>query len=277
MPESITIKDEPTPALSLEDQANLEKTEESSTSEGSELLAGKYKSVEELEKGYQELQQKMSSGEKTEEPEPKAESESESESEPESDTETTGDAKEIYGEFIGSRFEEAGIDFGGMNDRWQQTGKLTQDDYTALDGAGFNKEMVDAYLEGVQFKATQDSQLAAQQVLDIKQEFGGEKAYDDMIAWASTALTDGEKAAFDRSIRTTDLDQIKLVIGGLQSRYQSQANIEPKLIGGKAARGPVDKYESHAQVIAAMNDDRYKTDPAYRKKVEQKLSRSSVF
>ena len=59
MPESITIKDEPTPALSLEDQANLEKTEESSTSEGSELLAGKYKSVEELEKGYQELQQKM--------------------------------------------------------------------------------------------------------------------------------------------------------------------------------------------------------------------------
>jgi len=275
MPESITIKDEPTPALSLEDQANLEKTEESSTSEGSELLAGKYKSVEELEKGYQELQQKMSSGEKTEEPEPKAESESEPESE--SDTETTGDAKEIYGEFIGSRFEEAGIDFGGMNDRWQQTGKLTQDDYTALDGAGFNKEMVDAYLEGVQFKATQDSQLAAQQVLDIKQEFGGEKAYDDMIAWASTALTDGEKAAFDRSIRTTDLDQIKLVIGGLQSRYQSQANIEPKLIGGKAARGPVDKYESHAQVIAAMNDDRYKTDPAYRKKVEQKLSRSSVF
>ena len=275
MPESITIKDEPTPALSLEDQANLEKTEESSTSEGSELLAGKYKSVEELEKGYQELQQKMSSGEKTEEAEPKAESESESE--PESDTETTGDAKEIYGEFIGSRFEEAGIDFGGMNDRWQQTGQLTQDDYTALDGAGFNKEMVDAYLEGVQFKATQDSQLAAQQVLDIKQEFGGEKAYDDMIAWASTALTDGEKAAFDRSIRTTDLDQIKLVIGGLQSRYQSQANIEPKLIGGKAARGPVDKYESHAQVIAAMNDDRYKTDPAYRKKVEQKLSRSSVF
>jgi len=275
MPESITIKDEPTPALSLEDQANLEKTEESSTSEGSELLAGKYKSVEELEKGYQELQQKMSSGEKTEEAEPKAESESEPESE--SDTETTGDAKEIYGEFIGSRFEEAGIDFGGMNDRWQQTGKLTQDDYTALDGAGFNKEMVDAYLEGVQFKATQDSQLAAQQVLDIKQEFGGEKAYDDMIAWASTALTDGEKAAFDRSIRTTDLDQIKLVIGGLQSRYQSQANIEPKLIGGKAARGPADKYESHAQVIAAMNDDRYKTDPAYRKKVEQKLSRSSVF
>ena len=275
MPESITIKDEPTPALSLEDQANLEKTEESSTSEGSELLAGKYKSVEELEKGYQELQQKMSSGEKTEEAEPKAESESESE--PESDTETTGDAKEIYGEFIGSRFEEAGIDFGGMNDRWQQTGQLTQDDYTALDGAGFNKEMVDAYLEGVQFKATQDSQLAAQQVLDIKQEFGGEKAYDDMIAWASTALTDGEKAAVDRSIRTTDLDQIKLVIGGLQSRYQSQANIEPKLIGGKASRGPADKYESHAQVIAAMNDPLYQTDPAYRKKVEQKLSRSSVF
>ena len=249
MPESITIKDEPTPALSLEDQAALQESEKTEGGEAAELLAGKYKSVEELEKGYQELQQKL------------------------------GDNKpeEIYGDFIGSRFEEAGIDFDGMNSRWQETGQLTEDDYKALNEAGFNQQVVDAYLEGVQFKATQDSQLAAQQVLEIKQEFGGEKAYDDMIAWAATALTEGEKGAFDRAIKTTDIDQIKLVIGGLQRRYQSEANIEPQLIGGKASKGPVDKFESHAQVVAAMNDPLYKTDPAFRKKVEQKLSRSSVF
>jgi hypothetical protein len=196
MPDSITIKDEPTPALSLEDQASLQEAEKSEEP-SSELLAGKYKSVEDLEKGYKELQTKLSSGEKAEEPptetEPKAETETESETETE--TETSTDPKEIYGDFIGSRFEEAGIDFGGMNERWQQTGKLTQEDYTALDGAGFNKE----------------------------------------------------------------------------------ANIEPKLIGGKASRTTGDKFESHAQVVAAMNDPLYKTDPAFRKKVEQKLSRSSVF
>ena len=274
MPDSITIKDEPTPALSLEDQAAIQESEkaEQSTSESAELLAGKYKSVEDLEKGYQELQQKLSKGEPTDTAET-TETETKTEEE---QPETTGDAKEIYGDFIGGRFEEAGIDFGGMNDRWQQTGQLTEEDYTSLNEAGFNKDMVDAYLEGVQFKATQDSQLAAQQVLDIKQEFGGEKAYDDMITWAATALTDGEKAAFDRAIKTTDLDQIRLVIGGLQSRYQTQANIEPRLIGGKAARGPADKYESMAQVVAAMNDPLYQSDPAFRKKVESKLARSNV-
>ena len=276
MPESITIKDEPTPALSLEDQASLQEAEKSEEP-SSELLAGKYKSVEDLEKGYRELQTKLSSGEKAEEPPTETEPKAETETESETETETSTDPKEIYGDFIGSRFEEAGIDFGGMNERWQQTGKLTQEDYTALDGAGFNKEMVDAYLEGVQFNSAKDSQLASQQVLQIKQEFGGEKAYDDMLTWASGALTDGEKAAFDRAIKTTDIDQIKLVIGGLHSRYMSQANIEPKLIGGKAPRTTGDKFESHAQVVAAMNDPLYKTDPAFRKKVEQKLARSSVF
>ena len=270
MPEPITIKDEPTPALSLEDQAALQESEKTEGGEATELLAGKYKSVEELEKGYQELQQKLGDNKPEETPEPESKGE-------EGETEATGDAKEIYGDFIGSRFEEAGIDFDGMNSRWQETGQLTEDDYKALNEAGFNQQVVDAYLEGVQFKATQDSQLAAQQVLEIKQEFGGEKAYDDMIAWAATALTEGEKGAFDRAIKTTDIDQIKLVIGGLQRRYQSEANIEPQLIGGKASKGPVDKFESHAQVVAAMNDPLYKTDPAFRKKVEQKLSRSSVF
>ena len=124
MPEAITIKEEPTTPLSLEDQNTLqevEKSEETSTPETPELLAGKYKSVEELEKGYQELQQKLGKGETTEEV---------SESEPEQQEETTSDPREIYGEVIGSKLDEAGIDFGDMNTRWQESGQLTNEDYT---------------------------------------------------------------------------------------------------------------------------------------------------
>ena len=97
MPDSITIKDEPTPALSLEDQAAIQESEkaEQSTSESAELLAGKYKSVEDLEKGYQELQQKLSKGEPTDTAET-TETETKTEEE---QPETTGDAKEIYGDF----------------------------------------------------------------------------------------------------------------------------------------------------------------------------------
>jgi hypothetical protein len=51
---------------------------------------------------------------------------------------------------------------------------------------------------------------------------------------------------------------------------------EPKLVGGRTAREDTTKYESAAQVVAAMNDERYATDSAYRKQVQEKLSRSNV-
>ena len=268
MPEAITIKEEPTPALSLEDQASLQESEKTED-QGSELLAGKYKSVEDLEKGYQELQQKLSKGDPAEEAEV-------SESEPESEQETSNDPKEIYGDFIGGRFEENGIDFQDMNTRWQDSGELTKEDYGELEGAGFNREMVDSYLSGLQFRAAQDSELAAKEVMSIKQDFGGEKAYDEMMTWAGSNLEEGEIKAFNNMIKTTDTAQVRMALTGLQARYQAGANREPTLIGGKTPRGPRDKFESTAQVVAAMNDPQYHSDSAYRKKVEDKLARSSV-
>ena len=268
MPEALTIKEDPTPALSLEDQAALQESEKVETA-GSELLAGKYKSVEELEKGYQELQQKLGKPET-------AETEDSGITESDSEQEVSNDPKEIYGDFIGSRFEENGIDFQDMNTRWQESGELTAEDYGELEGAGFNREMVDAYLSGIQFKAAQDSELAAKEVMSIKQDFGGEKAYDEMIQWAGSNLEEGEINAFNNMIKTTDTNQIRIALAGIQAKYQSTANREPNLIGGKAPRGPREKFESTAQVVAAMNDPLYKTDPAFRKKVEEKIARSSV-
>ena len=47
MPEAITIKEEPTTPLSLEDQNAIQEAEKTETpTEGTDLLAGKYKTVE---------------------------------------------------------------------------------------------------------------------------------------------------------------------------------------------------------------------------------------
>ena len=51
---------------------------------------------------------------------------------------------------------------------------------------------------------------------------------------------------------------------------------EPKLVGGRAAKADTTKFKSTAQVVAAMNDERYATDEAYRKEVQEKLGRSNV-
>ena len=49
------------------------------------------------------------------------------------------------------------------------------------------------------------------------------------------------------------------------------------LISGQALAAAKDDFKSTSQVVAAMKDERYRSDPAFRRKVEEKLARSSVF
>ena len=269
MPDPVTIVEPETNAISPEQEAEARDTAMINEAEdrGPVKLAGKYESVQDLEKGYAELQKKLSSQEESDKPEV-----SESKEEEAAPT----NASEIYGEYIGSRLDEAGVDYQGMNTKWQETGKLDDDDYTALEGAGFSKDMVEAYLDGVQYRAEQDSQLAAKEVAAIKNEFGGEQVYTEMITWAAANLDPAEVNAFNSMLKTSNPHQIRIAVAGIQAAYMNQAPREPKLVGGRAPRADTTKFKSTAQVVAAMNDERYATDPAYRQEVQEKLSRSKV-
>ena len=69
MPEAITITEPETPALSPEQETDAkdEALIAESKERGSVKLAGKYESIEELEKGYLELQEKLGSQDSEEE------------------------------------------------------------------------------------------------------------------------------------------------------------------------------------------------------------------
>ena len=274
MPEAITIKQDPTPAFSTEDQAQLSPDDKVELQgEEPRLLAGKYKSPEDLEKAYKELESKLGQS-KPEAPE--ADEVEATDDEVEQVEAEAGDAKEIYGEYIGSRLEEAGIDFGDMNTRWQQTGELSEADYGELEGAGFTRQMVDAYLAGLQYTATQDNELAAQQISGIKSQYGGEEGYAAMTQWAAENLSETEIGAFNKLVNTKDPDQARLAVAGLYSQYTNAVGREPKLLGGRAPKASGEKFESTAQVVEAMSDPKYQSDPAFRRKVQEKLARSNV-
>jgi len=98
-----------------------------------------------------------------------------------------------------------------------------------------------------------------------------------MIQWAAANLDKGEVDAFNSMLKTSNPHQIRIAVAGIQAAYMNNAPREPKLVGGRASRAAATKFESTAQVVAAMNDPKYKEDPAYRKQVEEKLSRSKVF
>jgi hypothetical protein len=277
MPESITITEQQTPALSPENEQMLQSLQsegEQAEEGGEQLLAGKYKSVEDLEKAYQEAQRKLSQRGQAEETEEEAVEADDSEEE----KPQAGNAKEIYGDFIGSRLEEHEIDFSEMNTRWQQTGQLSSEDYSQLQEAGFSQEMVDAYLSGLQYKAAQDTALTVKEITAIKQEYGGDRGYSEMLEWAADNLSEEEIKGFNEIVTgNSTMAAVRMAISGLHAKYTAKAGIEPKLIGGRATKTSTDRFESTAQLVEAMKDPRYQADPAYRRKIEDKLSRSSIF
>jgi len=275
MPEPLVIKQEPTGAmapdaidLSGDEQVELKGPD-------GQLLAGKYKSVGELEKAYKELQSKLGSRERVDNEVDNEPAEVDEEAEAEEQTQS---ASEIYGDFVGSRLEEAGIDYSDMNIRWQQSGELSDGDYKQLEGAGFTRQMVDAYLSGLQYKAAQDTALTAREVMDVKSQYGGDQGYSDMLQWAGQNLSQEEINAFNKIVNgSNDMAQVKLAVAGLHSRYTAAEGREPRLLAGRSTRSAGEKYESTAQLVEAMSDPKYKSDPAYRRKVQERLARSSVF
>ena len=79
--------------LSAEEQDSLKVGEQMQEAQDN-LLAGKYKNAEELEKGYLELQQKLSNNQTEQaEAEPEAEAEAEAEAEPEAEAEAEPEAE----------------------------------------------------------------------------------------------------------------------------------------------------------------------------------------
>ena len=275
MPEAITITQNESPALSPENEEMLAALASDGDEKPAELLAGKYKSVEDLEKAYKELQTKLGRGESVD-PAPEDSSVTDDD-ESESDDKPAGDAREIYGDLIGGKLDEAGIDFQEMNVRWQQSGTLESEDYDQLAEAGFNRDMVDAYLSGLQYKAAQDTALSVKEVASIKESLGGEAEYSKMIQWAGDNLSPEEVEGFNQIINTQPMAAVKMAVTGLHARYTAVEGREPKLIGGRASKGNSDKFESTAPLVEAMSDPRYSKDPAYQRKVQEKLGRSSIF
>ena len=277
MPEAITITQNESPALSPDNEAMLAALASDGDDKPAELLAGKYKSVEDLEKAYKELQTKLSRGQSTAPEAEDNDAAADDDDESESDDKPAGDAREIYGDLIGGKLDEAGINFQEMNVRWQQSGTLESGDYDQLAEAGFNRDMVDAYLSGLQYKAAQDTALSVKEVASIKESLGGEAEYNKMIQWAGDNLAPEEIEGFNQIINSQPMAAVKMAVTGLHARYTAVEGREPKLIGGRASKGSSDKFESTAQLVEAMSDPRYSKDPAYQRKIQEKLGRSSIF
>lgn len=122
-------------------------------------------------------------------------------------------------------------------------------------------------------ESADDGDLTDAQVTQIYDAAGGQEQYTAMITWARQNMSAEQIQAYDSVIDNGDMAQINLALGGLVAKYQDAVGKEGKTIQGTTATDTAG-YRSQAELLRAMNDPRYDSDPAYRNDVFKKLELS---
>ena len=243
------------PELSEEEQSSLE-VGEKLAEEQQQLLAGKYKNAEELEKAYVELQQKLGSNEKEGKEEPEA-------TEVKEEAPTEDDNPSI------TLLNDASAE-------WNEKGELTPETMEKFSEMS-SKDIVSAYIE-LQKNApkVEAPELTDKDINLVKNSVGGEKQYSELISWAGENLETNQVEAFDSVVSTGNIQAIRLMVAGIKAEYDNTNGYEGRMLSGKAAASSSDVFRSQAEVVSAMNDAKYEKDPAYRQDVYEKLERSDL-
>ena len=210
---TVTDQQPETEVLTEEEQDSLAVGEKLVT-EQEGLLAGKYKSAEELEKAYKELESKLGQQDSPEKAEP--------ESEPEPTTLS----------------DNANVITDASDEYYSNDGKLTPETLNKFKGMS-SEDLVNAYLEvtnSPEWSATPPTQaddVSEAQINEVKTYAGGEQAYTDMVQWAGQNLDAKSIQAFDQIVASGSIDAIKFAVSGLKSQYQNSVGYEGKMIQGK--------------------------------------------
>jgi len=276
MAETLTV--DPTPeaevsgevegvSLTAEEQDSLQVGEQIQEQQ-EQLFAGKYKSAEELEKAYGELQKKLGD-QGTEDSGEAGDTEGSTEVESE---ETTEEAEEA------SPPSAAAELITSASNEFNEKGELTAETIAKFSSMS-SQELVEAYMQvqGQLPQAPQEAEVAdisTAVVNEVKNAAGGETSYNNMVQWAGENLPQTSIEAFDNIINSGSVEAIKLAVSGLRAQYENSNGYEGTMLTGKAPTNTKDVYRSQAELVAAMSDRRYDDDPAYRQDVIAKLERS---
>ena len=240
--------------LTPEEQENLAVGEKLQQDQ-EQLLAGKYKDAQELEKAYVELQKKL--GEK-EQP-----TEESTEEQPEDKPQLSDGAS-----LITSASEE-----------YYANGNKLSDETMAKFSSMSTQDLVKAYMEVQKTQPeqpVQQAEITQDQINAIKNSAGGEAAYANIVNWAKLNLPKESIQAFDEVVSTGSVQAIQLAVAGLKTEYNNANGVEGKMVTGKPAPNKGDVFRSQAELVRAMSDPRYDNDPAYRQDIVEKLDRSDL-
>ena len=270
--------DDPVAAQAIaEKEAESLKVGEELMAKQEKMLAGKYKSPEELESAYLELQKKLGES-PTEEAEPESESEYELYTDDGNVNYET--ANELYGDQLGNLFKDNNIDPFAMSKHFEENGgKLNDEMYGQLEKAGLSKSVVNNYLDGVRNEVGYNPDpaepvLSEADVNELKGLAGGEEGYKNLMEWAGNNLGEDAAKDYDAVLATGNKSAVKFAITALLGKYEDSMGRDSKIVTGKESS--TENYRSMAEVVRDMNKPEYQNDEAFRDDVLRKLSASNL-
>lgn len=218
-----------------------------------QLLAGKFKDAEDLEQAYIELQRKLG--------DPSQRNAEQVEEEPVEEQDEPQDE----------------IDTDFLERLWQES----QDEYSeetlkALEGMD-PADLAQMYLE---YRAQVEEGNTTETISegDVQALYGivgGEQQYSQMIGWAKETLSDQEISMYDAVMDKGDPLACYFAVNALAFRYQEAQGYDGQMLTGKAPSNQ-QGFRSQAELVRAMSDPRYDSDPAYRADVAAKLEMSDL-
>ena len=225
--------------------------------EQEQLLAGKYKDAQQLEKAYIELQKKLGDEKEAEV----------AEAEPEEKPKLSDGAALL----------------NTASDEYYKNGNKLSPETLSEVAKMSSQDLVNAYLEvqsNPEFQSANAepvAEISESEINQIKNSAGGEDSYSNIINWSKSNLDKSAISAFDQVVETGSIEAIKLAVSGLKAQYDNANGVEGRMVTGKTAPpNNSDVFRSQAELVSAMNDRRYDSDPAYRQDVIEKLDRSNL-
>jgi hypothetical protein len=240
-------------------------------------LAGKFKSAEDLEKAYLELQKKL--GQRPAEPP--------APSEPvEVKPLTREEAVAGYGETVVAAAEQEGIDLAQW-DAAVQRGEDTSEMRQKLAGAlGLPEALIERYEAA--YRPAEDqpepASLSDEDAAAIRAEVGGDAKFAELSQWARANLSEAELADYNDAVNTGNPAAARAAVRWLQGRAAT-ADTEPALVmaSGGTANPALDVFETEEeameakQVLTKGGKQRYLVDERYRRYIDAKFARSPIF
>ena len=171
--------------------------------------------------------------------------------------------------------------------KFQDTQSLEQAYLALQKKLGEPREEVEAGEERTEEQSTDEQEeaqeeadpgkLTEQQANQLFDMVGGESSYKDMLNWAGDSLSKEEIEMYDSVMADGNANAIFFAVQALNGKYTDAVGKDGQLLTGRTAAPAADNsFRSQSELVAAMSDKRYDSDPAYRSDVMRKLENSDL-